>query len=156
MSAHFDGGAEIAGRRLREVEVMYVDDATLNLDAEDSDDCPPSPPPTYYLRVREEKGAKHGEKGMNGNLEATDLVSSIHLSIVPYVCVFAFLFIRQSPTPPALFISVVRYYSRGSGVRRAVELPCVKDFRGCCLSYFFLMRISKLSSDHVLCSCIMR
>lgn len=55
MSAHFDGGAEIAGRRLREVVVQYVDDPTLNLDGEDSDSCPPSPPPTYYLRVREEK-----------------------------------------------------------------------------------------------------
>lgn len=55
MSAHFDGGAEIAGRRLREVEVRYVDDPTLDMGAEDSDDCPASPPPTYYLRVREEK-----------------------------------------------------------------------------------------------------
>ncbi|CAM9929962.1 unnamed protein product [Discosporangium mesarthrocarpum] len=52
MSAHFDGGEEITGRRLREVEVLYVDDPTLNLEAEDSDNCPPSPPPTYYLRVR--------------------------------------------------------------------------------------------------------
>lgn len=43
------------GRRLREVEVMYVDDPTLDIGAEDSDDCPASPPPTYYLRVREEK-----------------------------------------------------------------------------------------------------
>lgn len=55
MSAHFDGGAEITGRRLREVEVSYVDDPTLDMGAEDSDDCPASPPPTYYLRVREEK-----------------------------------------------------------------------------------------------------
>lgn len=55
MSAHFDGGAEIAGRRLREVEVSFVDDPTLDMGAEDSDDCPASPPPTYYLRVREER-----------------------------------------------------------------------------------------------------
>lgn len=55
MSAHFDGGEEIAGRRLREVEVTYVDDPTLDMGAEDSDDCPASPPPTYYLRVREER-----------------------------------------------------------------------------------------------------
>lgn len=55
MSAHFDGGAEIAGRRLREVEVSFVDDPTLDMGSEDSDDCPASPPPTYYLRVREEK-----------------------------------------------------------------------------------------------------
>lgn len=55
MSAHFDGGAEIAGRRLRDVVVRYIHDPTLDLDAQDSDSCPPSPPPTYYLRVREEK-----------------------------------------------------------------------------------------------------
>ncbi|CBN76173.1 hypothetical protein Esi_0370_0030 [Ectocarpus siliculosus] len=61
MSAHFDGGAEIAGRRLREVEVSYVDDPTLDMGAEDSDDCPASPPPTYYLRVREEN--KRGTTG---------------------------------------------------------------------------------------------
>jgi len=62
MSAHFDGGAEIAGRRLREVEVSYVDDPTLDMGAEDSDDCPASPPPTYYLRVREEKRASGGRR----------------------------------------------------------------------------------------------
>lgn len=65
MSAYFDGGADIAGRRLREVEVIYVHDPTLNLGGDDSDDCPPSPPPTYYLRVREEASrgrnkVKHG------------------------------------------------------------------------------------------------
>lgn len=60
MSAHFDGGAEIAGRRLREVEVSFVDDPTLDLGAEDSDDCPASPPPTYYLRVREGKRSAGG------------------------------------------------------------------------------------------------
>ena len=66
MSAHFDGGAEIAGRRLREVEVTYVDDPTLDMGAEDSDDCPASPPPTYYLRVREEKkGSDGGRTGPN-------------------------------------------------------------------------------------------
>lgn len=66
MSAHFDGGAEIAGRRLRDVEVTYVDDPTLDLGAEDSDDCPASPPPTYYLRVREEKrGSGGGRAGPN-------------------------------------------------------------------------------------------
>eukprot|EP00903_Cladosiphon_okamuranus_P020113 g18470.t1 len=74
MSAHFDGGAEIAGRRLRDVEVSYVDDPTLDLGDDDSDDCPASPPPTYYLRVREEKrgmgtgrGAVDGGGGGNGS-----------------------------------------------------------------------------------------
>lgn len=70
MSAHFDGGAEIAGRRLREVEVSYVDDPTLDMGAEDSDDCPASPPPTYYLRVREEKrsaGRATADSGSSGN-----------------------------------------------------------------------------------------
>lgn len=65
MSAHFDGGVEIAGRRLREVEVTYVDDPTLDMGAEDSDDCPASPPPTYYLRVREEKRRK-GQRSSSG------------------------------------------------------------------------------------------
>ena len=53
------------GRRLREVEVTYVDDPTLDMGAEDSDDCPASPPPTYYLRVREEK--KKNTKGRGSN-----------------------------------------------------------------------------------------
>lgn len=66
MSAHFDGGAEIAGRRLREVEVTYVDDPTLDMGAEDSDDCPASPPPTYYLRVREEKRKKGKRSSSSG------------------------------------------------------------------------------------------
>lgn len=66
MSAHFDGGVEIAGRRLREVEVTYVDDPTLDMGAEDSDDCPASPPPTYYLRVREEK-RRHGQRLSTGS-----------------------------------------------------------------------------------------
>lgn len=70
MSAHFDGGEEIAGRRLREVEVTYVDDPTLDMGAEDSDDCPASPPPTYYLRVREER-KKRPEGGL-GSVAATD------------------------------------------------------------------------------------
>ncbi|CAM9425998.1 unnamed protein product [Scytosiphon promiscuus] len=70
MSAHFDGGEEIAGRRLREVEVTYVDDPTLDMGAEDSDDCPASPPPTYYLRVREER-KKRPAVGA-GNAAATD------------------------------------------------------------------------------------
>lgn len=69
MSAHFDGGAEIVGRRLREVEVMYVDDPTLNLDGEESDDCPASPPPTYYLRVREEEPERQGNKNTTGVVE---------------------------------------------------------------------------------------
>ncbi|CAB1120787.1 unnamed protein product [Ectocarpus sp. CCAP 1310/34] len=67
MSAHFDGGAEIAGRRLREVEVSYVDDPTLDMGAEDSDDCPASPPPTYYLRVREENTRRSTGGGSGGN-----------------------------------------------------------------------------------------
>ena len=64
--AHFDGGVEIAGRRLREVEVTYVDDPTLDMGAEDSDDCPASPPPTYYLRVREEK-RRNGQRPSSGS-----------------------------------------------------------------------------------------
>ncbi|CAN0473353.1 unnamed protein product [Ectocarpus sp. 12 AP-2014] len=67
MSAHFDGGAEIAGRRLREVEVSYVDDPTLDMGAEDSDDCPASPPPTYYLRVREENKRRATGGGNGGD-----------------------------------------------------------------------------------------
>ncbi|CAM9830495.1 unnamed protein product, partial [Chrysoparadoxa australica] len=52
MSAHFDGGRDIEGRRLRDVTVAYVEDPTLTFS--DSDDsCPASPPPTYYLRVKE-------------------------------------------------------------------------------------------------------
>ena len=66
MSAHFDGGVEIAGRRLRGVEVTYVDDPTLDMGAEDSDDCPASPPPTYYLRVREEK-RRNGQRPSSGS-----------------------------------------------------------------------------------------
>lgn len=78
MSAHFDGGAEIAGRRLREVEVSYVDDPTLDLEGQDSDSCPPSPPPTYYLRVREDSqkcavdisnGARQEEKSVKKECE---------------------------------------------------------------------------------------
>lgn len=78
MSAHFDGGAEIAGRRLREVEVMYVDDPTLNLEAEDSDDCPASPPPTYYLRVREEKKRK-GRRASSSSNTTTSSSSAVQV-----------------------------------------------------------------------------
>lgn len=83
MSAHFDGGEEITGRRLREVEVTFVDDPTLDFGAEDSDDCPASPPPTYYLRVREEEkrrssssgtgtGSAGGGGGVEGGVAAAD------------------------------------------------------------------------------------
>ncbi|CAM9200628.1 unnamed protein product [Phaeothamnion confervicola] len=53
MSAHFDGGDVISTRRLREVEVAFVHDPTLDLGAreDDSDECPPTPPPTYYVKV---------------------------------------------------------------------------------------------------------
>lgn len=70
MSAHFDGGAHIEGRRLREVEVSYVEDPTLCLDDEDSDDCPASPPPTYYLRVREK-----GRRSSDSNASSREQVS---------------------------------------------------------------------------------
>lgn len=123
MSAHFDGGAEIAGRRLREVEVMYVDDETLNLDAEDSDDCPPSPPPTYYLRVRDEKGAKQGEEGTNGNLEATEQVSSVHLPVFRYVCMSTCLVLYLLLTPSALRMSFFGCYFCGSSVIRECRVP---------------------------------
>lgn len=82
MSAHFDGGAEIAGRRLREVEVTYVDDPTLNMDdAEDSDDCPASPPPTYYLRVREEKRRRGASIGSGGGIEGVDVESAMQVRV---------------------------------------------------------------------------
>ncbi|CAM9797685.1 unnamed protein product [Ectocarpus fasciculatus] len=76
MSAHFDGGAEIAGRRLREVEVSYVDDPTLDMGAEDSDDCPASPPPTYYLRVREENKRRATGGGSGGGRDDDDAESN--------------------------------------------------------------------------------
>ena len=80
MSAHFDGGAHIEGRRLREVEVSYVDDPSLDLDGEDSDDCPASPPPTYYLRVREEKTSRNSD---GGGVDAGEQVSCL-LKNVPF------------------------------------------------------------------------
>lgn len=55
MTAHFDMGETIPGRRLREVEVSYIYDPNLTFDASD-DSCPPSPCPTYYLKVNEVAG----------------------------------------------------------------------------------------------------
>jgi len=81
MSAHFDGGAHIEGRRLREVEVSYVEDPTLCLDGEDSDDCPASPPPTYYLRVRE-KGRRSGDSNASSG-EQVRYGSELH-HLFPY------------------------------------------------------------------------
>eukprot|EP00611_Tribonema_gayanum_P015549 TRINITY_DN27407_c0_g1_i1.p1 TRINITY_DN27407_c0_g1~~TRINITY_DN27407_c0_g1_i1.p1 ORF type:complete len:183 (-),score=51.65 TRINITY_DN27407_c0_g1_i1:325-873(-) len=69
MSAHFDGGEVIEGRRLREVHVIYVEDPTLQMGDSDEDSCPPTPPPTYYLKVLDASGkwkwryvdVEHGE-----------------------------------------------------------------------------------------------
>jgi hypothetical protein len=57
MSAHYDGGEVIEGRRLREVEVAYVEDPTLDMGRDDDDDgvisppvsCIASPKPPLYL-----------------------------------------------------------------------------------------------------------
>jgi hypothetical protein len=49
MSAHYDGGEVIGGRRLREVEVAYVEDPTLDMGRDDDDDGVISPPVSCLL-----------------------------------------------------------------------------------------------------------
>jgi hypothetical protein len=49
MSAHYDGGEVIEGRRLREVEVAYVEDPTLDMGRDDDDDGVISPPVSCLL-----------------------------------------------------------------------------------------------------------
>jgi hypothetical protein len=49
MSAHYDGGEVIEGRRLREVEVAYVEDPTLDMGRDDDDDGVISPPVSRLL-----------------------------------------------------------------------------------------------------------
>lgn len=84
------------GRRLREVEVMYVDDPTLDIGAEDSDDCPASPPPTYYLRVREEK------EGQRPSADGSEVSGMALASMSPRICPT-----RMSNSNPSVLFMIV-------------------------------------------------